>query len=499
MISAPGPAPASSVAESRKNFAAARRALAAGMDIQSHTEPSEKTGRWQIQLEGDAGDLHKLLKDMPPDVVGEPALARYPASLSLRLGQPTAKALSAASGVGGTIAINVRALGKPLPDVHATLVLGDRNGRGAQSALSDVTDPDGALAFPYDPNLWFPVLLMLEPQSGFWGQWIYYPQATVTVDLAPLAKTGPLAWWHLAAGVGQVGDKRGAGVRIGIVDSGVGPHPYLAHVKSLGAVIGAQYEAGAPAGADALGHGTHVAGIIAARPVADSGDYAGIASGADVSVIRVFPPHGEANQGDIAEAIERLAVGGADLINLSLGGAQPSQIEQDAVRMAADLGALCIAAAGNNMGQPIIYPAAYPEVAAVSAIGVVGAYPAGTLEAQSLPAQPDQYTAEGFFLANFSNVGPEMTCTAPGVGIISTVPSRPEVAAPYAVQSGTSMAAPVACGALASLLARDTAYLGLPRGRERVQRASIVLAASLRAMAMSSYLVGGGLSQGSPS
>jgi len=498
MISAPGAAPTFDVAASQTTFAAARSALAPGMTIQSQTEPSETTGRWQIQLEGDAADLHKVLKDMPPDVVSEPVLPRYPASLSLRMGRQAANTLSAAAGVGGTIALSVRALGKPLEGVHATLVLGDRNGRGAQSALSDVTDPDGALAFPYDPNLWLPVLLMLEPQSGFWGQWIYYPQASVTADLAALAKTGPLAWWHLAAGVGQVGDKRGAGVRIGIVDSGVGPHPYLAHVKSRGAVIGAQYDASAKAGVDALGHGTHVAGIIAARPVADSGDYAGIASGADVSVIRVFPPQGDANQGDIAEAIERLAVDGVDLINLSLGGGQPSQIEQEAVRMAADLGTLCIAAAGNNMGQPIIYPAAYPEVAAVSAIGVVGAYPAGTLEALSLPSQPDQYTADGFFLANFSNVGPEMTCTAPGVGIISTVPSRPEVAAPYAVQSGTSMAAPVACGALASLLAMDSAYLGMPRGRDRVQRASMVLAASLRAMAMSPYLVGGGLSQGSP-
>jgi subtilisin family serine protease len=498
MISAPGAAPTFNVGDSHKTFSAAKKALAADMAIQSQTEPSEKTGRWQIQLEGDATDLHKVLKDMPPDVVGEPALARYPASLSLRLAPTRATAQSAASGVGGTVAIQVRALGKPLAGVRATLVLGDRNGRGAQSSLNDKTDADGALALPYDPNLWLPVLLMLEPQSGFWGQWVYYPQATVTVDLVPLAKTGPLAWWHLAAGVGQVGDKRGAGVRIGIVDSGVGPHPYLGHVKNLGAVIGAQYDGGVKAGADALGHGTHVAGIIAARPVADSGDYAGIASGADVSAIRVFPPQGDANQGDIAEAIERLAVGGADLINLSLGGAQPSQIEQDAVRMAADLGTLCIAAAGNNMGQPITYPAAYPEVAAVSALGVVGAYPPGTLEAQSLPSQPDQYTADGFFLANFSNVGPEMTCTAPGVGIISTVPSRPEVTAPYAVESGTSMAAPVACGALASLLAKDSAYLAMPRGRERVQRASMVFAASLRPLAMSSYLIGGGLSQGSP-
>src|SRR5262249_7549133 len=148
----------------------------------------------------------------------------------------------------------------------------------------------------------------------------------------------------------------------------------------------ASFTAGAQAAADVLGHGTHVSGIIGARPVEGSGDFAGLAEGAEIMVIRVFPQNGDANQGDIAEAIQRLATENCDLINLSLGGAQASDIERDAVRMAAARGSLCIAAAGNSFGQPIMYPAAYPEVAAVSAIGVVGAYPPGTLEAQSLPA-----------------------------------------------------------------------------------------------------------------
>jgi subtilisin family serine protease len=343
-----------------------------------------------------------------------------------------------------------------------------------------------------------PSLLMVEPDSGTWNWWQNYPQGSVSIDLQPLPKGGPLGWWHYLAGVQQDGARRGAGIRIGVVDTGLGSHPYLSHVKSLGAVINGAHDTSAKAGLDVLGHGTHVSGIMAARPPQGSNDYAGVASGADVSVIRVFPPQGEANQGDIAEAIDLLSEQGADLINLSLGGPQPSEIERDALRAAVGRGTLCIGAAGNNFGQPVMYPSAYPEVASVSAIGLAGIYPAGSMEAQSLPSQYDRYTADNLFIANFSNLGPQLICTAPGVGIISTVPAENGNAAPYAARSGTSMAAPVACGALASVLAQDTVYRDMKRGPERAQRAATILFASLRPLGLNPVYAGYGLSQAWP-
>jgi hypothetical protein len=493
--------PADFVEKARGTFSDAKSKLATDLDIASISEPNATTGMWQIQLEGDADDLQKLLTKMPDDIIGEPALERHPASRSFRL-LPLELAAKGRTlpptGVGNAVNVVVHAYDKPLPGATASLVLTDSNGRGAQTLLSGTTESNGYVSLPYDPNLWMPMLLMIEPQHGFWNRWLTYPQRDISVDLQPLPKTGPIGWWHLAVSSGYSNKDHGAGIRIGVVDTGVGPHPYLSHVKSLGAVINGQYDPRPEAGLDAVGHGTHVSGIIAARPVQGSGDYVGIAQGADVVVIRVFPEQGNANQGDIAEAIQRLALDRVDVINLSLGGAQSSTIERDAVRMASNMGTLCIGAAGNNFGQPIMYPAGYPEVVSVSAVGVVGAYPAASMEAYSLPIQSDRYASNYLYLANFSNIGPEMTCTAPGVGIISTVPSRSEVAAPYAAQSGTSMACPIASAALATVLANDLVYRGLPRSQERVQRASTLLAASLKPLGLSPLYIGNGLSQAWP-
>jgi len=301
-------------------------------------------------------------------------------------------------------------------------------------------------------------------------------------------------------GMGRYARNRsGDGIKIGVVDTGVGPHPYLSHVRSLGSTAGAAYDPSPEAGVDVQQHGTHVCGIIAARPVDGSGDYAGIADGADVMAIRVFPPDGAADQGDIAEAIDLLAAEhDADLINLSLGSPQPSAIERDAIIAAAERGTLCCAAAGNSFGGPTMYPAAYPETAAVSALGLTGTSPPGTMAAHATPLQADKFAPGGLFLADFSNLGPEIICAAPGVGIISTVPARAEVVAPYASKSGTSMASPIVCAAVATLLSHDRAYLGLPRGVRRAQRAAATLAASLQPVELSPLYVGGGLSRAWP-
>ncbi len=497
-LAAVASAPAS---EALDIFPKARSMLEANFSLHSFVEPHATSGRWQIQIDGDARDLQSAIAKIPGDVIAEPALSRSVATVSadglLSTMAPNGGDPPSA-GIGADINITLQSVGRPVVGAQAALALADTRGTGLQTMISGQSDTGGKATLHYDPKLWQPILLMIQPLSGCWGAWQTNPSGNIALDLPALPKTGPIGWWHLAANISQRRKDRAAGIRIGIVDSGVGPHPYLAHVRSIGSVTGAQYDARPEAGADVLGHGTHVSGIIGARPVDGSGDYAGLAEGAEILMIRVFPKQGDANQGDIAEAIERLAMEKCDLINLSLGGAQPSDIERDAVRMATGMGSLCIAAAGNNFGQPIMYPAAYPEVAAISAVGVVGAYPPGTMEAQSLPYQPDRYGFDNLFLGNFSNIGSEMTGTAPGVGIISTVPARPEVAAPYAAQSGTSMAAPIATAALASVLAQDEVYRGLPRDQTRVQRASTILAASLRPLGLNPVYVGIGLSQGWP-
>jgi subtilisin family serine protease len=97
------------------------------------------------------------------------------------------------------------------------------------------------------------------------------------------------------------------------------------------------------------------------------------------------------------------------------------------------------------------------------------------------------------YLANFSNIGQEMTCTGPGVGIVSTVPARNGSDAPYADMSGTSMAAPAVCALLATLLSRDDYYRKCPRDLTRPMRAYTLLRQALYPLGLNPSYQGGGL------
>src|SRR5262249_6787059 len=106
----------------------------------------------------------------------------------------------------------------------------------------------------------------------------------------------------------------------------------------------------------------------------------------------------------------------------------------------------------------------------------------------------DQF-AGSLYVANFNNVGSNLLCSAPGCGIVSTVPVRGVVPTPYADMSGSSMAAPVACGALATLLSPDPSYLEMPRGLARAQRASSLLTSLLFPLGLSPQFAGRGMSR----
>jgi subtilisin family serine protease len=334
------------------------------------------------------------------------------------------------------------------------------------------------------------------PRASYWGWVVANPANDQVVEIPALPKDGPLGWWAKAVGVTTYDPRRGAGTRIGVVDTGVGPHPYLSHVEGVGSQVNGVFTAGRKAALDVDEHGTHVSGILAARPVDESRDFAGLAPGASVFVVRVFPEGGGASQGDIAEAIDLLSVQHeVDLINLSLGSPSPSEIERDAIAHAAERGTLCVAAAGNSFGQPVFYPAAYEIVASVAAIGITGSCPNGSVASRSYPPLSPQGMAGNAYVANFCNAGPSLFCCAPGVGIISTAPARHVAPAPYIDLSGTSMAAPMACAALATQLAADAEYLAMPRNLARAQRASAVLNATLRRLGFPQALGGRGLSQ----
>jgi hypothetical protein len=488
----------------RGDFEKTAASFRAFASIVSDKQPESSEVRHVLHVDADPREMHQRLSEWGPDVLVEAEALRYTAlarpgmvELERLLEGPS----PAASGVGAVLNVSLQGSGQPIQAANLTLFLANLAGKAPGTSIAGTSDADGKAQFLYNPALWLPTVLLVEPRNAFWSWWqtiSQLPPDGVVIDIPPLPKRGPLGWWHNVLGE-ITGTARGEGIKIGIADTGVGPHPYLPHIQPLGSAIGGTYDPAAVSGLDVEQHGSHVAGIFAARPPDGSNDYQGIASAADVGMIRVFPQNGGANQGDIAQAIDILSSQfGADLINLSLGSPQPSGIEQDAVRGAADVGTLCVAAAGNGFSQPVLYPAAYPEVAAVAAVGLLGAAPMDSLAGHCVPQDSSLFTSGGLFVANFSNVGPELACAAPGVGIISTVPATQDTPTPYADMSGTSMASPAACAALATLLSVDETYKQMPRSIERAQRASLVLMSYLAPLGLSQASAGWGLSQAWP-
>ena len=200
---------------------------------------------------------------------------------------------------------------------------------------------------------------------------------------------------------------------MGVVDTGLGRHPELQHCNSIGAYVDGLHLS--DAGDDVESHGTHVCGIIASRPGSTDG-FGGIAPGVDLVSARVFRAGGGANQADIANAIDALSQRHEiDLINLSLGSPQASEIERDAIIDAAEHGTLCVCAAANSNGA-VEYPAAFAETLAIAAIGLEGWGPIGSVAYQQTPWQRERFGLNGLYHAGFSCYGAEINGGAPGVG-----------------------------------------------------------------------------------
>lgn len=496
-------APTSKTAPPRSTFESILSTFQGMADIKEVRPPESDTQRGLMFLEGDAHDFEAKRKEAPADIIIEPEKLRAPCLFMPTAVTPESKA-EGQLGLGSAINLAVRSNGLPVAGASVTLFAMNLR-LHSPTSQTGVTDEKGAVSIPFDPRLWAPMMAIIMPKSGAWAWSLNQPQHAPTVDLPPLPKNGPLGWWHHVLGINKYSEKRGEGIRVGVVDSGIGPNPAVAHAQPAGAFVNGAYTPGADATRDVGDHGTHVAGIIGARPVDGSGDFAGIAPGADLIAARVYAggapppqPEGTTNNGDIAAAIDQLSGPfEADIINLSLSGSAPSDVEWDAITSAVKAGSIVICAAGNQNGGPIMFPAAYPQAVAVAALGLVGTVPGSSLDAISFPSTPDRFTPFGLYVPTFNNIGPEMKCSAPGVGIISTVPGD-GTAANYAALSGTSMASPAVCGALATLLSNDSTYRGMPRGMERAQRAWMVLFSALRSLGLQQFYQGYGLSAAWP-
>jgi subtilisin len=277
-------------------------------------------------------------------------------------------------------------------------------------------------------------------------------------------------------------DDAGAGVTVGVIDTGIAAHPDLNVQGGANTVVG---ENESDFGDNGEGHGTHVAGIIAARGVPPNG-IRGLAPGVNLRSYRVFGKNsGEASNYAIAKAIDRAVDDGCDLINMSLGGGQPDEATKAAIEDARARGTLVMVAAGNDGRAAVSFPASDALALAVSALGRKGTFPLDATERGEV-ARPFG-TDKNNFVAEFSNIGPEIDLIGPGVGILSTVPGG------YAPMSGTSMACPAVTGAAARILAARADILSLPRNPARSDEMARVVLQSARSLGLGARFEGQGL------
>lgn len=189
---------------------------------------------------------------------------------------------------------------------------------------------------------------------------------------------------------------------------------------------------------DDMGHGTHVAGIIAMEANGFGG--VGVAYGAKVMCIKAGQSTGVFASTDIAKAVKYAAANGADVINMSFGGPGRSTLVEAALADAFGTSVL-VAAAGNN-GKPTTD--ALPYIPFVEDI-----YPAGYSYVLGVMASDSNGN-----LSEFSNwdyiegKNCEYEMTAPGIAIYSALPNKK-----YAYWSGTSMASPMVAGSAAVIRA----------------------------------------------
>jgi subtilisin family serine protease len=179
---------------------------------------------------------------------------------------------------------------------------------------------------------------------------------------------------------------------------------------------------------DDYGHGTHVAGIAAAVGNNAIG-VASVAWNAKIQPVKVLDCTGNGSDAQIIAGIDWAIANGSNVLNLSLGGPEPSSVLDAAIDRAWRAGVVVTAAAGNQGSGIPFYPAASPGALAVAA----------TTASDTRPS--------------YSNYGSFVDVAAPGDGIFSTTNGGE-----YGTKSGTSMASPVVAGAAAVVWAAHPEY-----------------------------------------
>ena len=302
--------------------------------------------------------------------------------------------------------------------------------------------------------------VMVSPKHTYWSH-VFPPMSRTSITSTPLVaslqETWPDTFAYLPSYV-KADANAGSGVKVGVIDTGVGPHADLTIAGGLNCVVG---EAVGDFLDNGLGHGTHVAGIIAGHANTGSG-MLGLAPKCTLMSYRVCSASGEkfdkAQGPDMAKALERAIADECDLINISLGSPNEMSEVEPLLQAAREHGMVVFAAIGNDGQQRARYPAKYKDAVAVAALARDGAFPKWS--SQALTGELARKGNE--FVPEFSNHGIWTIFIGPGHAVVSTFPGDK-----YAVMSGTSMATPFVTGLTARLLSESDTVRTMPRTASR--------------------------------
>lgn len=306
---------------------------------------------------------------------------------------------------------NVRTVAVPKGD-EATVITDLENDPNVESVEQD--SYASILGVPNDPK--FP------EQYGFLntGQEVKTSENNTTKGIAGADVSMPQAW-DITTGEDDI--------LIAVLDTGIDDtHPDL-----KGKVVKHIKISDTASAKDVHGHGTHVAGVVAAITNNDIG-VAGTCPKCKLLNVKVMGDNGQGRTSWITEGINAAVAEGADVINISAGTFDDSDALRQSVDNAISKGIVIVAAAGNCGDgadtcpgeNPPMYPAYYPEVISVSATDMNDKKP------------------------DYAQYGETVDVTAPGDAILSTYKDSK-----YAIMNGTSMSSPLVAGLAGLLLATD--------------------------------------------
>lgn len=277
------------------------------------------------------------------------------------------------------------------------------------------------------------------------------PDVIDTIQITPNDPRYPQQWAYPKINAPSAWDLNtgsASGVLIGIIDSGISMSPagMLDHPDlndGTRYILGTDFvDGGTPR--DLNSHGTHVVGIAAAMSNNGIG-VAGMNWNTPVYICRTLDASGNGTSSSFASALEEIvdyAVAHSLRVVINYSGGGPANMtKQNACKYASDHGMILCAAAGNDNGGPIIWPAAYSSM--FDGVIAVGS------------------TDSNDSVSSFSNVGAELNVVAPGRSILSTTPTYSTVSGVslnFDTFDGTSMATPFVTGLCALMWSRHASF-----------------------------------------